>query len=174
MALKRDMPAEVSDAAIAALNAKLKTASVSNFSDVIQETKTFMEPLITALKLNPLQSASPTTDTLPPAETMVIEGTPLIPPLAIETPSPQSLFNNNAIETQADLGSSAKPPYDESSEQQVITQRANGSEESIDSKEAHQPSPSQTKDEEATSNYSLEQEDNEYADTSPSEDLKKN
>ena len=105
---------------------------------------------------------------------MVIEGTPLIPPLAIETPSPQSLINNNAIETQADLDSSAMPPYDESSVQQVIIQRANGSEKSIDSKEVHQPSTSQTKGEEVTSNYNLEQEGNEHADTSPSEDLKKN
>ena len=174
MALKRDMPAEVSDAAIAALNAKLKTASVSNFSDVIQETKTFMEPLITALKLKPLQSASPTTDTLPPAETMVIEGTLLIPPLAIETPSTQSLINNNAIETQADLDSSVRSPYDESSEQQVITQRANGSEESIDSKEVNQPSPSQTKGEEATNDYNLERKDYDPADTSSAENLKKN
>ena len=174
MALKRDMPAEVSDAAIAALNAKLKTASVSNFSDVIQETKTFMEPLITALRLHPLQSAGSASETLPPVETMVVEATPLIPPLALETPSTQSLINTNTIEAQADLVSSVPSPYNENSEQQVITHQTYESEEGIDSKEDHQPSLSQTKGEETASEYYQERKDNDPADTSPAESLKKN
>ena len=44
LALKRDMATEVSDAAISALNARLQAASVSNFNDVIRETKLSWNP----------------------------------------------------------------------------------------------------------------------------------
>lgn len=87
MALKRDMSPEVGEAAIAALNAKLQTASVSSFDDVIKETKGFMEPLITAMQHAPLQQASAATETLPPAETILIEEATLVPPLELESPT---------------------------------------------------------------------------------------
>ena len=77
------MATEVSDAAISALNARLQAASVSNFNDVIRETTTFMEPLIMALQLSPLQPASSPKDSLPPAEMMVIEAAQLMPPLVL-------------------------------------------------------------------------------------------
>ena len=157
MALKRGMPAEVSEAAIAALNAKLKTASVSNFSDVIQETKTFMDPLVTALQLNPLQSASSTTETLPPSEPMEVGATPLIPPLAIEKPSEQLLINNNAIEAPADLDDSALSTHNEDSGRENISQSADKSEASIASKEFQRPSLTQTNSEEVAGSSVPEQ-----------------
>jgi hypothetical protein len=87
MALKRDMPPEVGEAAIAALNAKLQTASVSSFDDVISETKSFMEPLLTAIQHTPLQQAGAATDTLPPADPILIEEATLVPPLEMESPT---------------------------------------------------------------------------------------
>jgi hypothetical protein len=86
LAIARDMPAEVGDAAVAALNAKLQTSSVSSFDDVIRETQNFMEPLITAIQHSPLQPASNKNETLPPAETMLIEEATLVPPLELESP----------------------------------------------------------------------------------------
>ena len=151
MALKRDKPAEVSEAAIAALNAKLRTASISNFQDVIQETKNFMEPLITVLQLNPHRSASSTTEILPPAEPMAIEATRLIPPLAIEKPSEQSAINTNETEEPTDLDDSIRSPLDEDTGHEDISQSAYVLEESIASEEAREPCLEQPNNEELAS-----------------------
>lgn len=87
MALKRDMPPEVGEAAIAALNAKLQASAISNFNDVISETKSFMEPLLTAIQHIPLQQVSAVNDTLPPADPILIEEATLVPPLELESPT---------------------------------------------------------------------------------------
>jgi hypothetical protein len=87
VSLKQDMPPEVEEAVISALNAKLQTASVSSFNDVVSETKGFMEPLMTAIKHAALQPSTPQSESLPPSETILIEETTLVPPLEQELPT---------------------------------------------------------------------------------------
>jgi hypothetical protein len=122
--LQRDMPAEVGEAAIAALNAKLQTASVSSFDDVISETKTFMEPLITAMQHTPLKQASAQTDTLPPADPIVIEEATLVPPLEMESPTATSttapdpsdgLFQPTSVDRELEDSHESASPDPESS-----------------------------------------------------------
>jgi hypothetical protein len=120
MALKRDMPTEVGEAAISALNAKLQTASVSSFNDVVQETKSFMEPLITVMKNSPLQSVISSTETLPPAETIVIEEATLVPPLELESPTTATHSDPGEVTAPANFETSSIPSSAESFEPQDI------------------------------------------------------
>jgi hypothetical protein len=84
--LSRDMPVEVCQAAFGALNAKLRTVSINSFDDVVCITRSFMEPLMTAMQLAPAQPAASRTETLPPAEPNLIEEITLVPPLERELP----------------------------------------------------------------------------------------
>jgi len=91
--IQREIPAEVSEAAIAALNAKLKTASVTSFLDIVQETRDFLDPIISVLNtisLQPSSSTTATTDTLAPAGTDYIENVYIMSTLEQETQSPLS------------------------------------------------------------------------------------
>ena len=143
VALKRDVPAEVSSAAISALNAKLQAASISNFNDVIHETKIFMEPLITALQLNPIKSLNTATETLNLAETFEIEAAPLIPPLALETPSAHATYNSDDLEAPADINNSAILSSNESPARELIDDQAYEATETTSSQDLHHLSPSQ-------------------------------
>lgn len=84
--LNRDMPADVSQAAFGALNAKLRTSPITHFSDVVSVTMAFMQPLVTAMQLAPAQPVASRTETLPPAEPYLIEEVTLVPPLERELP----------------------------------------------------------------------------------------
>ena len=119
LVLKRDMPPEVSDAALSALNAKLQASSASNLNDVIRETRAFLDPLITVLQLKPLQPASSSTETLPSVEMLAIEPPPLTPPLELETPPIQLYVTPDELRESEDLegfvvSQSIEPPIEES------------------------------------------------------------
>lgn len=135
LALKRDMATEVSDAAISALNARLQAASVSNFKDVIRETTTFMEPLIMALQLSPLQPASSSKDSLPPAEMMVIEAAQLMPPLVLENPTNQSLVDPIGPKNLVDLDCLVTSAPIEALEQDISAEPASETGETIATKQ---------------------------------------
>lgn len=87
--LNRDMAADVSQAAFGALNAKLRTSPIATFDDVVTITRSFMQPLVTAMQLAPAQATSTRTETLPPAEPYLIEEVSLVPPLERELPEDQ-------------------------------------------------------------------------------------
>lgn len=86
VALNRDLPPEVSQAATAALNAKLRTMPVSTFDDVVRISGSFLEPLMSAMLHAPAMPASRTAEHLPPAEPTLIEEVTLVPPLERELP----------------------------------------------------------------------------------------
>ena len=174
VALKRDVPAEVSSAAISALNAKLQAASISNFNDVIHETKIFMEPLITALQLNPIKSLNTATETLNLAETFEIEAAPLIPPLALETPSAHATYNSDDLEAPADINNSAILSSNESPARELIDDQAYEATETTSSQEPHHFSPSQGDSEALLSESTSEQISNDSANASPYNEQKKN
>jgi hypothetical protein len=142
MALKRDMPTEVGEAAISALNAKLQTASVSSFNDVVQETKSFMEPLITVMKNSPLQSVISSTETLPPAETIVIEEATLVPPLELESPTTATHSDPGEVTAPANFETSSIPSSAESFEPQDINTPDNQAGAGIGSEDTYQASSS--------------------------------
>jgi len=82
----RDLPGEVQQAAIAALNAKLRTVSIGTYADLVTTTRTFLQPLISAILHTPVIPAAPRPEPLPPAVDTVIEAVTLIPPLERELP----------------------------------------------------------------------------------------
>jgi hypothetical protein len=84
--LSRSMPAEVRQAALSALNVKLRTSSINSLDDVKSVTWTFLQPLITAIGHAPVSRSSTPQETLPPAEPVIIEEATLVPPLVFELP----------------------------------------------------------------------------------------
>lgn len=83
----RELPIEVRQASIAALNAKLASTSINSLADLEATTRTFMQPLITALLHSPAIAPAARTEPLPPAsdhqpQLMVT----LVPPLEREQP----------------------------------------------------------------------------------------
>lgn len=87
LTLNRDMPPEVRQAAVAALNAKLRTTPISSFDDVKGVTRSFLQPLITAMVHSPAIRPAAPQETLPPAEPVSVEDASLVPPLERELPN---------------------------------------------------------------------------------------
>ena len=84
--LERDMPPEVCQAAIAALNAKLSSTPVSSIDDIKSIAGSFLEPLLTVVVNSPSMRQAPQPETLPPAEPAQMEEFILVPPLEQELP----------------------------------------------------------------------------------------
>lgn len=173
MALKRDMPAEVGEAAIAALNAKLQTASIANFSDVVQETKSFMEPLITVMQNTPLQSAPSSTETLPPAESIVIEEATLVPPLELESPPTSTQLDQEVPPSPTTIENSAIPvPANKEANDHPDSESSSSA--SITSEDANQATSSEYASESPAGQSSTGQENNKPITLGESDESKKN
>ena len=83
----RELPPEVRQASIAALNAKLASSSVNSLADLEANTRSFMQPLITALLHSPTLAPAARSEPLPPAADQQHPLTvSLVPPLEREQP----------------------------------------------------------------------------------------
>ncbi len=81
----RELPLEVRQASIGALNAKLASTSINSLSDLEATTRAFMQPLITALLHSPTIAPAARSETLPPASDPQQRLTvTLVPPLERE------------------------------------------------------------------------------------------
>lgn len=83
----RELPAEVRQASLGALNAKLASSSIDSLADLEHTTRAFMQPLITALLHSPVMAAAAPSQPLPPAtDTQQPLTVTLVPPLEREQP----------------------------------------------------------------------------------------
>lgn len=83
----RELPVEVRQASLAALNAKLASSSINSLADLESATRAFMQPLITALIHSPAIAPASRNETLPPASDNQQRLTvTLVPPLEREQP----------------------------------------------------------------------------------------
>lgn len=83
----RELPIEVRQASIGALNAKLASTNITSLADLEATTRAFMQPLITALLHNPVIAPAPRSEPLPPASDLQPPTTvTLVPPLEREQP----------------------------------------------------------------------------------------
>ena len=83
----RELPLEVRQASIAALNAKLASGSINSLADLEATTRSFMQPLITALLHSPAIAPAARNEPLPPAsEPQQPLTVTLVPPLEREQP----------------------------------------------------------------------------------------
>jgi len=91
----RELPNEVRQASIAALNAKLASTRISSFADLEAATRAFMKPLIAALLHGPSLAPAARNESLPPASEPLHPATDqrqqpltvtLVPPLEREQP----------------------------------------------------------------------------------------
>lgn len=84
----RELPVEVRQASIGALNAKLAATSINSLADLEATTRSFMQPLITALLHSPTIAPAARSEPLPPAaepQQQPLTVT-LVPPLEREQP----------------------------------------------------------------------------------------
>jgi len=109
-AIKRDTPAEVSEAAIAALNAKLQTASLSSLIEVIQESRSFLDPVISVLNISPLKSTGSAAETLPAHGRALIEEEIIVSPLDQETQTPSTSLDATEVSQQTNTEEIINPP----------------------------------------------------------------
>lgn len=116
----RDLPLEVRDAAIAALNAKLRTTPIDCLDDVVATTRSFMQPLITALLHAPAIPPAPRGEPLPTAETTLIEASPLVPPLERELPEQPKPAATNTPSIPRATGAGAEPEASDRTQAAVV------------------------------------------------------
>ena len=108
----RELPIEVRQASIGALNAKLASTAVNSLADLEATTRSFMQPLISALLHSPVIAPAARSETLPPASDVQPPTTvTLVPPLDREQPDtsgqggPQQPSDPPAATSQAPMGS---------------------------------------------------------------------
>jgi hypothetical protein len=123
--LDRDLPPEVSGAAVAALNAKLRSVPITNLDDVVSITTSFMQPFMRALALSS-QVAVPALQEdqqLSAMEQPILEGAVLVPPLEREQIESTATFPaevRNVVEISEEASPAPSAPGHHHSELQDI------------------------------------------------------